>query len=215
MARIDLIKLKWILRLITVCCIVTPLVVVAAINSNNLLGLVVPPQVEKLINNANSIGSSNGVQSNGNNDINSTLLQLGVNPDKLQAPQIEQLTYNNETGIADLIISFANPMENTALDVKQFSVDVADSKGTPLFTIQLDKAIDIGAGQTGDISLSGNALNDNAKVIMGNLINGNNTQSLNIDNFKLSNLNADVGGISIHVENVDSQNLLSGFLGGS
>ena len=210
-----LIALKWILRLITVLCIVTPLVVVVAINSNNLLGLVVPPQVENLINNANSVDASNGVQSNSNNDIDSTLRQLGVNPDKIQEPQIKQLTYNNETGVADLTLAFTNPMEDTTLDVKQFSVDVADSNGTPLFTIQLERAIDIAPGQVGDISLSGNALNDNAKVILGNLINGSDTQSLNLENFKLSNLNAEVGGISIHLENVDYQNLLNGFLGGS
>jgi hypothetical protein len=209
--RIDLNKLKWILRATTVCCIIIPLVVVAAVYSGNLLGLVVPPQVEKLINNANS----NRVQSNSNNDINSTLTQLGVDPDKLQTPQVEKLTYNNGTGVADLTINFTNPMSNTTLDVKQFSVDVADSNGSPLFTIQLDKGIDIGAGQSGDISLSGNALNDNAKVIMDNLINGSSTQSIDLNNFQLSNLNADVGGITLHIDNVDYKNLLNGFLGGS
>ena len=105
-------------------------------------------------------------------------------------------------------------MTEKALDVSSFSVDVADSSGSPLFTIHLDKSVDIGAGQTGDISLTGAALNDNAKTIMEGLISGNGVQNIDPNNFQLSNLNADVGGITIHVQNVNNQDILNGFMSG-
>jgi hypothetical protein len=172
--------------------------------------MVVPPQVQKLMNHTNS----NVSQSNNSNAINATLTQLGIDPNKLQAPQLENLMYNNQTGVAHLTLNFTNPMTNTSLDVSSFSVDVADSNGTQLFTIQLDKGVNIGAGQTGDIALSGTALNDNAKVIMNSLINGNGTQTIDMNDLQLSNLNANIGGITIHVDNINSQKVLGGFFGG-
>ena len=204
-------KLKWALRATTVCCLVIPLLVAYAVYSDNLMGLIFPPQLEQLINNANS----NGSQNNSGNDINSTLAQLGLNPDKLQAPQIEQFTYNKQTGVVDLTMNFTNPMFDKPLDVSSFSVNVADSNGTQLFTIHLDKPINIEAGQTGDINLTGTALNDNAKAVMDSIINGGGIQNIDPNDFQLSNLTANVAGVTIHIQNVNSQDVLSGLLGGS
>jgi hypothetical protein len=187
-------KIKWILRATTVCCLLVPLLLVVVIYKDNLAGLVIPPQMQNLANSATSLKG----QGNNGIDINSTLAQLGIDPSKIQQPQIQSLTYDNQTGVAVLAVGFVNPM-NKSLDVSSFSVDVADTSGSHLFTIQLDKAIDIGGGQTGNISLSAEALNDQAKALMSSLISGNDT--VNLNNLQLSNLNANVGGIVIHVDN--------------
>ena len=206
-------KLRWILRAITICCLVIPIVTVVLVYRDDFVGMVVPSQIRKLIEDISSISSKteNGTKLD---SINKTISQLGIDPNKLQVPQIENLTYNNQTGVANVTLNFANPMANTTLDVDSFSLDVADSNGSQLFTIQLDKGIDIGAGQTGDIMLSGIALNDNAKVIVNNLLSGKDVEELNINDFQLSNLNADVGGITVHIDKVDTSEILGGFLSG-
>jgi hypothetical protein len=153
-------------------------------------------------------GNSDNNQANSNNNINSTLAQFGINTNNLQTPQVESLSYDNQTGTADLTLNFTNPMKTQTLDVSSFSVDVADSNGTHLVTVQLDQGIDIGAGQTGNLSLMANALNDQGKALMESLISGNGG-TIDTSDLQFTNLNANVGGIIIHVDN------LNGFSQGS
>ena len=151
-------------------------------------------------------GNSNNGQGNNAENVNSTLAQLGIDPDKLQSPHIESVIYDNQTGAISVALNFTNPT-NKPLEISSFSLDVADANGTHLFTIQSEQPITIGSGQTESITLTANASNDQAKATMASLVNSN--QQIDANDLQFSNLNADIDGIIIHMDNPN------GFLGNS
>jgi hypothetical protein len=179
-------KAKWILRSITICCILIPLLVVGYTYRDNLLGLIVPPQLQNLIN-------QNG--QNNSNVLNSTLAQLGINPN-VQPPQFENLTYDSSTGIATLTLNFTNPLTGQSLEVSNFSLTVAYSNGAQPVTIQLVEPINIAANQTGEISIP---LTSSDPQALQRLISGNQT----INNLQLSNLYVNVNGITVQIGNLN------------
>jgi len=178
-------KIKWSLRAITVCCILIPLLVLAISCSGNLAGLIVPPQLQSLIN-------QNG--QNNNNSLNSTIAQLGINPNNLQAPKVENLTYDSSTGIATLTLNLTNPLTDQSLEVSNFSLTVAFSNGTQPVTIQLVEPINIAANQTGTTAIP---FTSNNPQVLQSLISGDQTAS----NLQLSNLYVNVNGIIVQVSN--------------
>jgi len=181
-------KVKWYLRAITVCCILIPLLVLGYTYRDNLAGLIVPPQLQNLINQNNS-GQSNS------NALNSTLAQLGINVNNFQMPQFENLTYDSSTGVATLTVNLTNPLTDQSLDVSNFSLDVAYSNGAQPVTIQLAEPINIGAGQTGIVSIP---LTSSNSQELQSLISGNQTGS----NLQLSNLYVTVNGITVQISNL-------------
>ncbi len=199
-------KLKWILRLITVCCILIPLIVVGYTYKDNPLGLILPPQVLSLMNQNNS----NNNQGNGNNSTQALLTQIGVNPNNLQSPQLENITYDNQTGTATLTVNFTNPLTDKTLDVSSFGVNVAFSNGTQLFTVQLDQPLDVAANQTGNITLSAVASSAQGQTVLQDLASGNQTGDMS--DLQFSNLNIDVSGIIVHMDNLND---FSGLFGSS
>jgi hypothetical protein len=179
-------KVKWSLRAITVCCILIPLLVLGFTSGNKLTGLIVPPQLQSLIN-------QNG--QNNSNVLNSTIAQLGINPNNIQAPKVENLTYDSSTGIATLTLNLTNPLTYQSLEVSNFSLTVA-SNGTQPVTIQLAEPINIAANQTGDIAIP---LTSSDPQALQSLISGNQTMS----NLQFSNLNLDANGITVHIGNLN------------
>jgi hypothetical protein len=178
-------KTKWSLRAITVCCIIIPLLVLGFTSGDKLTGLIVPPQLQSLIN-------QNGQNSNA---LNSTMAQLGINPNNIQAPKVENLTYDSSTGIATLTLNLTNPLTYQSLEVSNFSLTVA-SDGTQPVTIQLAEPINIAANQTGNIAMS---LTSSDPQALQSLISGNQTMS----NLQFSNLYLDVNGITVHIDNLN------------
>jgi len=180
-------KIKWALRAITVCCILIPLLVLGFTCQNNLMGLIVSPQLQSLVNH-------NG--QNNSDVLNSTMAKLGINPNSFQAPKFENLTYDSSTGIATLTLNLTNPFTYQPLEISNFSVTVAYSNGTQPVTIQLVEPINIAANQTGDISIP---LTSSNPQVLQSLINGNQTGS----NLQLSNLYANVNGVTVHIANLN------------
>ena len=196
-------RIKWILRSITLCCTLVPLLLVGLTYRDNVLGLIIPPQLQNLI--------QNGSNSNSNkvNTLNSALAQLGIDPSGIQTPHIENFTYDNQTGLAGLTLNFTNPMTKQSLDVSSFSIDVSDSNGNNLFAIQLNQPVSIGAGQSASISLSASSLTPEAQALMQSIVNANKT--IDTSNLQFSDLSANVGGVIIHVNNLNN---LGGLFGG-
>ena len=179
-------KVKWSLRAITVCCILIPLLVLGFASGNKLTGLIVPPQLQSLIN-------QNG--QNNSDALNSTMAKLGINPNNIQAPKVENLTYDSSTGIATLTLNLTNPLTDQSLEVSNFSITVASNNTQPI-TIQLAEPINIAANQTGNIAMS---LTSSDPQALQSLISGNQTMS----NLQFSNLYMDVNGITVHIGNLN------------
>ena len=184
-------KVKWSLRAITICCILIPLLVLGFTSGNKLTGLIVPSQLQSLIN-------QNG--QNNSDALNSTMAQLGINPNDIQAPKVENLTYDSSTGIATLILNLTNPLTDQSLEVSNFSVTVA-SNGTQPVTIQLADPINIAANQTGDIAIP---LTSSDSQALQSLVSGDQPMG----NLQFSNLYLDVNGITVQIGNLNqlSQN---------
>jgi len=151
------------------------------------MGLILSPQLQSLVNHN---GQNNG------NLLNSDMAKLGVNTNGLQAPKFENLTYDSSTGIATLTLNLTNPFTDQALEISNFSVTVAYSNGTKPVTIQLAEPINIAANQTGDISIP---LTCPDPQVLQSLVSGNQTAS----NLQLSNLYANVNGITVHIGNLN------------
>jgi hypothetical protein len=182
-------KVKWILRLITICCTLIPLLVVGYIYRDNFpIGLIVPPQLKNLIN-QNGLGNSSVLIP--------TLAQLGINPN-IQMPQFENLTYDSSRGIATVTLNLTNPLTHQSLDVSNFSLTIAYSiQNTQFnFTIQLVGPIHIVANQTGDISIQLKSSNPQA---LQSLLSGNQA----ISNLQMSNLYVNVNGITVQISNLN------------
>jgi len=133
---------------------------------------------------------------NSSNDLNSTIAQLGINPNGIQVPTVENLTYDSSTGIATLTLNITNPLTDQSLEVSNFSLTVAFSNGTQPVTIQLVEPINIAANQTGDISIP---LISSNPVVLQSLISGDQT----VSNLQLSNLYVNVNGIIVQVGNLN------------
>jgi len=174
-------------------------VVVASTYRDNLLGLIVPPQLQSLINQNNSGNGQNnsGNTQNNSNVLNSTLAQLGINPSSIQAPKVENLTYDSSTGISTLTLNLTNPLTGQSLEVSNFSVTVAYSNGTQPVTIQLAEPVNIAANQTGSVSLP---LLSSDPQLLQSLMSGNQT----ISNLQFSNLYVNINGITVQISNLNS-----------
>jgi hypothetical protein len=153
---------------------------------DNWIGLILSPQLQSLIN-------QNG--HNNSNALNSTIAQLGINPNNLQAPKVENLTYDSSTGIATLTLNLTNPLTDQSLDISNFSLTVA-SNGTQPVTMLLADPISIAANQTGNIAIP---LTSSDPQALQSLINSNKTMS----NLQFSNFYLDANGITVHIGNLN------------
>ena len=150
------------------------------------MGLIVSPQLQSL---TNQNGQNNG------SVLNSDMAKLGINTNGLQAPKLENLTYDSSTGIATLTLNLTNPLTDQSLEISNFSLTVASNSTQP-FTIQLAEPINIAANQTGDISI---LLTCPDPQVLQSLVNGNQTAS----NLQLSNLYVNVNGVTVHIGNLN------------
>jgi hypothetical protein len=189
-------KLKWGLRSITICCILIPLLFTALTYQTNLVGLIVPPEIQDLLQNG---GSGQGDQGGSGMDSIATL--LGIDMENFTAPQIvQEPTFNNETGEMTMVFNFTNPMTENDLAINSMSVDVTDSNGNVLMTVNLDQAVIIAAGQTGNLPISGQ-LTEQAMAMLQS--QGGDMENFDFSSLTFSNFNADIGGIVIHLDNLN------------
>jgi len=195
-------KLKIFLTLLSVLIIVLPIAFEVVLYRDNLLGLIVPPEMINLVNGdsrngdgGNLLNSSDngGSLISGNSDI-SSLLSAGFElPHLVGEPQ-----YNPDTNTLSFTFNFTNPLEKSIAVDKLEAGIVSHDGGVFLGNVSLAKPLRLEPGQTIDITvldaLSPEALN----YFKTNVIGQNST---NVD---FVNLNVDVAGITFHV---DRQNI--------
>ena len=95
-------KLKIIIILHTIAITITPMTIEVLLNQNNLLDLIIPPEIDSIVNSNNN--NSNETSIDGNNMLN---------PDfKLPHP-VGEPKYNPETKTIAYTFNFTNPLHTT------------------------------------------------------------------------------------------------------
>ncbi len=171
-------KVKIALTVLSILIVIGPLVGVAYVYRNNLLGLVVPPQIKDMVNG----GDSTGAQSQ----------------PEFQPPQlVGQPQYNAQTGAVTVSFNFTNPLTNQ-ISIDKLSAEVQSEDGVSLGNISLNQPIQITPGETSIINVSG-ILNQNA-------ISQFEAQNPGVNgiNISLANLNVNVAGINVHMDQVNN-----------
>ena len=183
-------KVKLALTILSIAIIIVPLALEVYTYKDNLEGLVLPPQIQNLMN-----GSSNGASSG---------VQSSVSPSlpNFQIPQpVGQPQYNPTTGALSYPFNFTNPL-STQLSFSQLSAQVATEDGTPIGNVSIPQAITIAPGANSIITAVGN-LNP---AMVNQLAAQYQSGTLNI---ALNNVNVVVGGINVHIDHIDAGSISS------
>ena len=193
-------KLKIFLTLLSVLLIVVPIAFEVVLYRDNLLGLIVPPEMINLVNGdsrngdgGNLLTSSDngGSLISGNSDVSSLLSSGFELPQLVGEPQ-----YNPDTNTLSFTFNFTNPLE-TSIAVDKFEAGIVSHDGVFLGNVSLAKPLRLEPGQTIDITVI-DALSPEALNYFKTLVGQN---SINVD---FVNLNVVVAGITFHV---DRQNI--------
>jgi hypothetical protein len=178
-------KLKIALTLLSIAIVVGPIAGVVLVYKDNLPGLVLPPQIQSLVNGDNSSPS------------NTDTLPTDILP-QFEMPQpVGEPKYNSQTGEFVYPFNFTNPLE-TKISFDQLSADVSLGNGQTLGTISLDQPINIDPGASEVINATGIMSQDSINQLIAQY--GNN----NLDNIVLNNVNVTVGGVNVFIPHIDA-----------
>jgi hypothetical protein len=177
-----------ILVLISVGTIVGPIGAVAFTYRDNLVQLVVPPQINDLMNGNSSIFYANTTNPDGEGEgIGTGDSDFGG----ILAPVIVDTQIDNVSRTFSLTVNFTNTF-NIDLTLNQFSADAISSQDNyPLGSVQLSQPVQINAGQTAQLFITG-LWTQNAE----NYFTTQHAGSTSID-VSLVNVLIDVNGITI------------------
>jgi hypothetical protein len=199
-------KLKLALTLLTIAIIVGPFAYVAIACSNNLIDLVLPPQLSNL---GQSLSQNSGENPSSSSTGPSTS-PINLTGSNFQAPQIVGTPqYNPVTGDFSVAINATNPLSNK-ISVDQLSVQIQSKDNSSLIgNISIPQALNIQPGESAIINVEGVMPQQ-----LYNQINGQNATNIDFNNIILKNLDVTVGGVKVHMDQVDPASLQS-VLGGS
>jgi hypothetical protein len=188
-------KLKIFLTLLSITIIVVPIAFEVILYRDNLMGLIVPPEITNIANGNNNSNNDNSSKSPISNNSNiSNLVNSGFElPQQVGEPQ-----YNPETKTLTITFNYTNTLQTPIAVDKLEATIVSHDDGAFLGNVSLDKPLNFQPGQTLNITAH-DVLSDEA--INYFITNFNNQNSPNID---LVNLNVIVGGITVKV---DRQNI--------
>jgi hypothetical protein len=172
-------KVKMLLTLLTIAIIVLPIAIEVLLYKDNLLGLIVPPEIAG----ATTSGSTN----------NSILNSEFTLPQPVGEPQ-----YNPESKTASFTFNFTNPLNTTITVDKLEAGIVSHDDGVFLGNVSIREPLTLAPGQTSNITIL-SAFSNEAIEYFKTQSKGQN--STNID---VTNLNAELAGVKVHV---DRQNI--------
>lgn len=180
-------KLKIILLFLTIAITITPIVIEVLLYRDNLLDLIIPPEIANIVNNQSSNSNEMGI--NGNNLLNPEF-EL---PKPVGDPQ-----YNPETKTVSYTFNFTNPLQ-TPLEIDELQAGlVSHNDGFFLGNITINKPLKLDPGQTVDITALGILSDDAINYLKSQSATQN---SINLD---FVNLNVDLSGIQLQL---DKQNI--------
>ena len=180
-------KLKIILLFLTIAITITPIVIEVLLYRDNLLDLIIPPEIANIVNSKSN--NSNEKSINGNNLLNPEF-EL---PKPVGDPQ-----YNPETKTISYTFNFTNPLQ-TPLEIDELQAGlVSHNDGFFLGNITINKPLKLDPGQTVDITALGILSDDAINYLKSQSATQN---SINLD---FVNLNVDLSGIQLQL---DKQNI--------
>lgn len=187
--------LSVLLALITIGCIVGPIGGAIAMYRDNLTQLVVPPQINNLINNNSIDGSNNNnnnpTDNNNNGNTASGNFGVGENNGGFITPTFVSSQINVEARTFTVTVNFTNSF-NYDLTLNALTATVESSQDNfQLGTINLASPVSILAGQTSLITVSGIWTQDAENYVQKNFAGAS---SINVN---LANIAIDVNGIVV------------------
>jgi hypothetical protein len=169
-------KIKITLTLLSIAIVVGPLAGMAIIYRDDLSGLVIPPEIKNITN----------------GEVNDSSPSNFVTPTLANDPQ-----YNPDTGEFNVDFNFTNPLSNQ-ISVEQFSADLKSSDtNIDLGHINLNQPINIAPGENGIIDVSGILNQDTINQIKAQY------DQTGYVNVVLENVNAQVAGVTFHLDRLD------------
>jgi hypothetical protein len=181
-------KVRLCLTVLTIAIMVAPLLVELALYRDNLMGLIIPPEISDIMNGGGNSNGGNSAADNGG----------FINSDFEMPQQVGEPQYDPATKTVSFTFSFTDPLDNpVTVDTFQAGI-VSHNDGVFLGNITIDKPITLVPGETVDITALGILSDDAINYFKAH---AENQQPINID---LTNLNVDVGGIIVEL---DKQNL--------
>ena len=185
-------KVKLALTILSVAIIVVPLLVEVYAYQNNIVGLVLPPQINNLLNGGSN---SNNSDSNDSGAVVGQTNQLTQVLPNLQLPQpAGQPTYNPATGAFTYPFNFTNPLKSD-ISVDHLSAQVVGDNGTPLGNVTISP-VDIAAGASVTLNATGNL----SQSAIAQLESQYQSGTLNVS---LRNVNVDVGGVNVTIDRIN------------
>ena len=178
-------KIKIFLTLLTIAITVTPIVIEVLIYHDNLLNLIIPPEVTDLINGNNNSSNSN---------INSNFIDSLLNSD-FELPQlVGEPRYDQETKTLTATFSFTNPLQ-TPISVDKLSSGIlSHNDGVFLGNLTIDNPINIDPGETVNITAEALLSDESVNYLKAKSENQN---AINID---LIDLNVESAGVKVQLE---------------
>lgn len=178
-------KVKIFLTLLTIAITVTPIVIELLIYHDNLLNLVIPPEITDLIK---------GNNENSNSNVNSNFIDSLLNSE-FELPQlVGEPKYDPETKTLTATFSFTNPLQ-TPISVDKLSSGIlSHNDGVFLGNLTIDNPININPGQTAQITAKALLSDESVNYLKAKSENQN---SINID---LIDLNVDSAGVNVQLE---------------
>jgi hypothetical protein len=183
-------KVKIALIILSIAIIIIPLAIEVYAYKDNIEELVLPPQIQSLMN-----GASNGA---------ATGTQLSASPSlpNFQIPQpVGQPQYDPTTGAFSYPFNFTNPL-STQLSFSQLSAQVVTESGTAIGNVSIPQTISIGPGANSIITAVGNL----DPTMVNQLAAQYQSGTLNI---ALNNVNVEVGGVNVHIDHIDAGSISS------
>jgi hypothetical protein len=172
-------KTKILLTLLSVMIIVLPLAVQVLAYQDNLIGLIIPPEIANMAN-----GSSNS----------SSIANLPFQPPQI----VKEPEYNPETKTATFTFNFTNPLK-TEMSVKTLEAGVkCHDHDVMLGNVSIGDSLTLIPGQSVEIQALGQLSDEAVNHFLTQHASSNN---VNVD---FSNLNVEFGGVQIQL---DEQNI--------
>lgn len=194
-------KLKWCLRLVTVCLVIFPLLFTFLAYSNNLPALILPPQIAAAMS-----GDENAIQS-----VLPDFENININD---IAPVLNDFQFN-EDGSFSLSFNVTSPL-NSPITFNSLSLTVTDENGTILGTIELTNSVLLNPGGSSTVPINGVISQEFLALLQNNGIDPTDPNfnpenitgiDLNINGIKLTNVNIDIGGVIVHVDELNLNDL--------
>jgi len=194
-------NLKRTLRIITICCAILPLLFTVLVYQENLIGLLVPPQITAAI-----LGKDQAIQE---------LLPDFNTLSNVEPTFNNDFQFNPEDGTYHFSINLISPLP-TPITFDSLSVTVTDENGTLFGSVNLGNPVTFVPDKNSTIPLEGTLSQEFITLLQNSDLdpadpnfNPENIEEIDLElsNIHLTNLNTDIGGIQIHTDDLNLSEL--------